>query len=238
MAEVSLHVYDLSQGLARKLSTTFLGKSIDAIWHTGIVVFGKEYYFGRGIQVHSPTGTTPYGAPVKVVELGITHIDKDIFEIYLYEISRQYTTKTYSLLYHNCNNFSNEVSQFLVGAAIPDYILNLPKEVINSPMGPLMLPMIRKLEVTLKIGAVPHEFSPFITTTSKKYVENRHCLKGKARETPLGVDILGHGRNKVQEDITSEFAIIMATGRLRAIEAVALATRRVMQRYRDHANVA
>lgn len=30
--KVSLNVYDLSQGLARQLSTTFLGKAIEGIW--------------------------------------------------------------------------------------------------------------------------------------------------------------------------------------------------------------
>ncbi|MFS8014940.1 putative PPPDE peptidase domain, PPPDE putative peptidase domain superfamily [Helianthus anomalus] len=39
---------------------------------------------------------------------------------------------------HNCNNFSNEVAHFLVGTSIPDYILNLPNEVISCPMGALI----------------------------------------------------------------------------------------------------
>lgn len=30
--KVSLNVYDLSQGLARQLSTTFLGKVIEGVW--------------------------------------------------------------------------------------------------------------------------------------------------------------------------------------------------------------
>lgn len=45
------------------------------------------------------------------------------------------------------------------------------------------------------------------------------------------VDPLGNARNKVQEEIMTEFGALMATGTLRASEAAALATRRVMQRY-------
>lgn len=30
---MSLHVYDLSQGLAKQLSNTFLGKAIEGIWY-------------------------------------------------------------------------------------------------------------------------------------------------------------------------------------------------------------
>ncbi|KAL9431285.1 hypothetical protein AB3S75_026466 [Citrus x aurantiifolia] len=159
--KVSLHVYDLSQGLARQLSMSFLGKAIEGIWHTGIVVYGNEYYFGGGIQ-HDCVGATPYGKPLRVVELGETHVPKDVFEMYLEEISPRYTAEKYSLLSHNCNNFSNEVAQFLVGKTIPEYILNLPNEVMSSPMGALVLPMIQNLEVTMKAGAVPQapQFRP------------------------------------------------------------------------------
>ncbi|ERN18908.1 hypothetical protein AMTRI_Chr07g75800 [Amborella trichopoda] len=152
--KVSLNVYDLSQGLARQLSTTFLGKAIEGIWHTGVVVYGNEHYFGGGIQ-HSPAGTTPYGTPVRVFDLGVTHVPRELFEEYLQEISPRYTAETYSLLTHNCNNFSNEVAQFLVGNTIPEYILQLPNEVLNSPMGALILPMIQQLESTLRVGGVP-----------------------------------------------------------------------------------
>ncbi|XP_057437039.1 uncharacterized protein LOC130729337 [Lotus japonicus] len=158
---VTLNVYDLSQGLARQLSTSFLGKAIEGIWHTGVVVYGNEYYFGGGIQ-HSPAGSTPYGAPLRVVELGVTHVPKDVFEMYLQEISPRYLPETYSLLTHNCNNFSNEIAQFLVGSTIPEYILQLPNEVMSSPMGALILPMIQNLETTLKSGGVPQvpQFRP------------------------------------------------------------------------------
>lgn len=105
--------------------------------HTGIVVYGNEYYFGGGIQ-HDPAGRTPYGKPMRSIDLGTTHVPKDVFEMYLEEISPRYTAETYSLLSHNCNNFSNEVAQFLVGATIPDYILDLPNIVMSSPMGALV----------------------------------------------------------------------------------------------------
>lgn len=37
-----------------------LGKVIEGVWHTGIVVYGKEYYFGGGIS-YDPPGMTPFG---------------------------------------------------------------------------------------------------------------------------------------------------------------------------------
>ncbi|KAI3865239.1 hypothetical protein MKX03_012829 [Papaver bracteatum] len=246
--KVMLNVYDLSQGLARQLSTTFLGRAIEGIWHTGIVIFGSEYYFGGGIQ-HSPVGTTPYGKPISELDLGVTHVPKEIFEEYLQEISPRYTAETYNLLRHNCNNFSNEVAQFLVGTNIPDYILDLPNDVLSSPMGAMILPMIQQLETTLKSGAVPQvpQFSP---TSSSQQPSHSPTSIGNGTGNPLGSDgktstaetpekkktnsggdPLGDARLKVQEEITAEFAVIMASGTLRASEAAALATRRVMERH-------
>jgi hypothetical protein len=152
--KVELYVYDLSQGLARQLSVQLFGKGIDGIWHTAIGVYGKEYYFGGGIQ-NNPIGQSSHGSPVQVMQLGYTQIPQDIFEEYLQEIQPRYTQETYSLMCHNCNNFSEELSQFLLGTGIPEYILRLPEDVLSSPMGPMLRPMIENLDATLRQGRVP-----------------------------------------------------------------------------------
>lgn len=252
--KVTLNVYDLSQGLARQLSTTFLGKAIEAIWHTGVVVYGNEYYFGAGIQ-QVTAGATQYGTPIRVLDLGVTHIPKEVFEDYLQEITPRYTAESYKLLSHNCNNFSNEIAQFLVGTSIPDYILQLPNEVLNSPMGPLILPMIQNLEMTMRSGAVPQssQFRPPVAVAQPSALRNTNSspkdqAKDKSPEAvkaiptavqPAAVeekaapaaDPLGDARSRVQDEITKEFAAIMASGTLRASEAAVLATRRVMERH-------
>ncbi|KAM7276298.1 hypothetical protein ACFE04_018164 [Oxalis oulophora] len=259
--KVTLNVYDLSRGMAKQFSAPFLGKVIEGIWHTGIVVYGNEYFFSGGIVYELP-GRTPYGRPVNVVDLGDTHVPKDVFDMYLEEISPRYTAESYNLLNHNCNNFTNEVANFLVGKGIPDYILQLPNEVMNSPMGPLILPMIQNLERTMKSGAVPQapqfipasvaqSSQPLSTATPSSTQTKQKEIKPEEVKTPNNsvpsavklaeadskpttngtVDPLGDARNKVQEEITLEFAAIMAEGTLRASEAAALATRKVMQRY-------
>jgi hypothetical protein len=49
--EVRCAVYDLSRGMAAQMSQAILGSRIEGIWHTGIVVYGIEYYFGGGVQM-------------------------------------------------------------------------------------------------------------------------------------------------------------------------------------------
>jgi hypothetical protein len=48
------------------------------------------------------------------------------------------------LLEHNCNNFSNELAQILLGKSIPQHILDLPREVLNSPIGPMLRPFLEQ----------------------------------------------------------------------------------------------
>jgi hypothetical protein len=222
-----------------------------------VVVYGNEYFFGGGIQ-STAAGATQYGRPVRVVDLGVTHLPREVFEDYLRDIAPRYTAETYRLMTHNCNNFSNEVAQFLVGAGIPEYILSLPQEVMSSPMGPLIMPMIQNLEATLRNNTAPQttQFvptpesvsvtpaaaskAPASTTTasdsSSKQEDKKVEKETQEKAAPAAAtmaDPLGNARGKVQEEVMKEFAAIMASGTLRASEAAALAMRRVMERHGD-----
>lgn len=138
---VTLHVYDLSQGMARQFSPALMGRQIDGIWHTGIVVYGKEYYYGGGI-LHDVPFRTPYGTPVQVHNLGTTEISQEMFEDFLNGITARYSMDKYHLLENNCNHFTNECANFLLGKGIPDHISGLPAEVLNTPFGMMIKPMI------------------------------------------------------------------------------------------------
>ena len=66
-------------------------------------------------------------APCEVLPLGSTAIPKEVFEEFLAEIAPRFTGETYNLFTHNCNNFSNELAQFLLGDGIPSRIVDLPQ---------------------------------------------------------------------------------------------------------------
>ena len=74
---------------------------------------------------------------------------QDIFEDFLREIQPRYTVQTYNLLSHNCNNFSDEVLQFLTGSELPSSIVNLPTEVMDSPLGAMIAPLLSSFEAAL-----------------------------------------------------------------------------------------
>ncbi|CAG8155709.1 unnamed protein product [Penicillium salamii] len=139
--DVQLYVYDLSKGLARMYSLALTGTQMDAIYHTSIVLNGIEYYFGQGIQTSVP-GSTHHGQPMEVVKLGTTELPSDVIEEYLGSLATIYTPESYDLFLHNCNNFTQDFSMFLVGKSIPEHIINLPQTFLETPFGQMMKPQI------------------------------------------------------------------------------------------------
>jgi len=75
---VFLYIYDLSQGLARSLSPSLIGRQIDGIWHTSVVCFGYEYYYGQGIFITDRVGQTQYGTPVEIKDMGVTELPQEV----------------------------------------------------------------------------------------------------------------------------------------------------------------
>lgn len=136
--EVQLYVYDLTRGMARTMSASLLGIHLDAVYHTSLVFNGVEYFFGRGIHTMRPPATTHHGRPMEIISMGTTHLPMDTILEYLESLREIYSPESYDLFAHNCNNFTNDFSMFLVGKGIPDHITNLPKRVLDTPIGQML----------------------------------------------------------------------------------------------------
>ncbi|KAG9315613.1 Choline/Carnitine o-acyltransferase-domain-containing protein [Chiua virens] len=140
---VQLYVYDLSNGLARQLSLQLTGRQIDGIWHTSVVVFGKEILYGQGIAITQP-GKSHFGAPLRIIDVGETAIDQETFNQYLTAMRDHYTAD--KVCHFNCNSFTNDCIGFLTGGSIPSYITckspSLPSDFLSTPFGAALRPTI------------------------------------------------------------------------------------------------
>jgi len=145
-ATVELFVYDLTKGMAHMMSQMLLGRQVDGIWHTSIVAYGREYFFGSGgVQSCRPGGTI-LGEATQVISLGETFIPYQVFLEYVLGLGETtFSPNSYDLFKHNCNNFTNEVSQFLCGKGIPKYILDVPEEILGTSLGQTLKPLIDSL---------------------------------------------------------------------------------------------
>lgn len=146
--KVYLRVYDLSNGAMKKFSPLVLNCSVAGVWHSSVVVYGTECYFGqkRGISGCKPGCYNHNAVPVRIIYMGLTEIKPEVFVEYLKGIESRYRSIDYSLTRHNCNTFTNELCQFLLGKEIPDYIKNICTEIMQTPTGQEIRPIVEGLE--------------------------------------------------------------------------------------------
>lgn len=147
--KVQLYVYDISQGMAKNLSMMFIGQQIDAIYHTSVVVYGREYYFGGGICNDLPK-QTPHGKPIEEKPVGETEIPKEVFEDFLNDISHKFTAEKYDMINHNCNMFTNEAVEFLTGHQVDSKYVNQVKILLESPAGQMLKPFLQQMPANIQ----------------------------------------------------------------------------------------
>ncbi|EGN98049.1 hypothetical protein SERLA73DRAFT_182913 [Serpula lacrymans var. lacrymans S7.3] len=123
------------------MSMQLTGRQIDGVWHTSIVVYGKEIFYGQGISIVQP-GQSHHGAPLQIVDMGETALDEETFTEYLTEMREHYTADKYHLLDFNCNSFTNDCIGFLTGGSIPSFIKDLPADFLSTPFGAALRPTI------------------------------------------------------------------------------------------------
>lgn len=153
-AEVVLHLYDLSHGLAAQLSAQLLGRHISAVFHSGVVVFGSEIYFGAGIQRSRP-GLSQYGVPMRRLSLGRTQLTEDALQDFLGTASAsRFGPDKYHILENNCNHFAEVFCEFLLGRSgcVPQEVLDLPQIVMQSPLAAAIAPMLQPMSAALSVA--------------------------------------------------------------------------------------
>ena len=233
-AAVTLHVYDLSGGLAAALGPALLGKAVGGVWHTGVVVFGEEYFFGDGI-CSAAAGRTHFGRPSEVLQMGETFVPRDVLQEWVEASRAEFSRESYSLLKNNCNNFSDAMLQFLVGGGVPAHIKELPQEVLSTPLGAILGPALEGLERGLRAGG-SSPLAPQDQATPAAPVANlaaRAVPAPGARTVPAKTAAGAEApdpKAEMERLVREEFDRIMSQGGIRPNEAAQLALRAATQR--------
>mmetsp|Transcript_124615 Transcript_124615/g.265828 ORF Transcript_124615/g.265828 Transcript_124615/m.265828 type:complete len:455 (+) Transcript_124615:113-1477(+) len=152
--EVTLHLYDLSRGAAAWLSPWLLNQKLEGVWHTGIVVYGREYYFGGELYTDMP-GETGFGTPMFSVSLGYTLRHREELHAFVAQTLRPlFKRENYDAAFNNCNHFTDRVSMYLLGKHIPEEVLCQPELLLRSTLGRTLRPLL-----TLALGTccTPHD---------------------------------------------------------------------------------
>ena len=151
--EVWLYQYDLTNGIGPKICKFMTGIEIEGVWHTSLVVFGREYFFGGGIQCDLP-GYTPYGTPLKKSVFGTTTKTKEEFEEYLKTLDDVYNAETYHIYKNNCNHFTNAIALYLCGKPLPEDIVDQYKVLQGTPFGNWVISRLDAINDQSKIKTI------------------------------------------------------------------------------------
>jgi len=143
---VLLRVYDLSNGHAARWSKFLLGQKLDGVWHSGLNLFGREYFYGSGMYKMRTEEMEQFFQmrPQRVHVLGFIHLEQCDFERYLLSIKPAFTAEFYDLVWWNCNDFTDVVCRHLFGRGIPLYVLEPPKTLAESTLGKLVVGVMRR----------------------------------------------------------------------------------------------
>lgn len=132
------------------------------MFHRARNITDREYFFGGGIQSEDPnqfrrnTGLHPF----QVLTLGHTNVKQSEFDNWCQDrmLRGIYSADAYDLIERNCNNFCYDATTQCLGLAsteFPTWILDVPRRFMASPMGQMVRPMLRNMQISSAVGAVP-----------------------------------------------------------------------------------
>lgn len=140
--QVTLHLYDITKGAAAVLAPWLLGRQLDGLWHTGVEVYGKEYYFGGEIFFDTPAETA-FGEPMRRIPLGFTlWRQEELHNFIVDELRPVFNRDAYDVVLNNCNHFADRICVWLTGRHIPSEVVQQPESLMQLPAARLFRPIL------------------------------------------------------------------------------------------------
>eukprot|EP00928_Gymnodinium_smaydae_P042973 TRINITY_DN28896_c0_g1_i1.p1 TRINITY_DN28896_c0_g1~~TRINITY_DN28896_c0_g1_i1.p1 ORF type:complete len:561 (-),score=26.52 TRINITY_DN28896_c0_g1_i1:323-2005(-) len=149
--EVLLYLYDISSSAI----VNAVGGELQQIWHTAVVVFGKEYYFGKDAMFAQPGGTS-FGKPTKAMRLGYTCLsDVDLCQHVEDILKPRFHRDTYDCVTNNCVHFADALSMYLVDQHLPNDVLMQSDLLLQSSVVRVARPMVNWLLLNEVVARKP-----------------------------------------------------------------------------------
>ncbi|CAK0910412.1 unnamed protein product [Prorocentrum cordatum] len=143
-ARVELYLYDLSRSMAHVLSPVLLGRHENGVWHSSVVVHGTEFYYYGTLRLADP-GTTEFGEPTEVVDLGVTLRSSAEVDEMLDKLDAEFQPEKYDVFRHNCNDLSDKLVLYLLGRHIPDSVRLLTERLAKSSLVRVLAPLLNRV---------------------------------------------------------------------------------------------
>jgi len=160
---VELLLYDISAGYAGWFGRLLLGSRFEAIYHSSVLVFGREYWYGGKVFKSIPASESKnFGPPLtesvirlspseyvpglEVVKMGYTLATVKDWHYYVNKkLCNDFTVDSYDALSNNCNSFANAAVTFLTGGGkLPDEVTQQVTELMNTPVASMLRPAMNR----------------------------------------------------------------------------------------------
>lgn len=126
-ASVQLRLYNIDRWGLAPMGAKLLKKEVDGIYHVGVAVHGREYWFDHQVNVLSLLDVDyvrGFG-PAYVYDMGKTSMQPHEVDEFVYgPMVDSYNMDTYDCFYHNCHHFANDVCVKLTGNTVPQWCID------------------------------------------------------------------------------------------------------------------
>ena len=141
---VNLLMYDISNKSTKTFAPLLFGQTIEGVWHSSLLVFEKEWWYG-GALFRSKPYSTPFGRPVRTVRLGMTFFtDQELHGFAAERLTEKFNEKTYDVISNNCNHFTDDMAFFLIGERIPTDVLLQSKKLLSGGLAWMLRPFLNR----------------------------------------------------------------------------------------------
>lgn len=147
---VTVNMYDLSGGMAKSWT------GVEGIWHTAVVVFGREYFY-NGRPVLEKPGESDFGEVAKVLTMGWSlHKQYELHSFVVEHLNKRFTLESYDVMTNNCNHFTDELLRFLLDEPLPDNVLRQEERLMQLPGVRFVWPAFRNILNSCNVNSRQH----------------------------------------------------------------------------------
>lgn len=126
-AHVQLRLYNIDRWGLAPMGARLLKKDVDGIYHVGVAVHGKEFWFDHQVNMLELVDVDyvrGFG-PAYVYDMGRTGMGVEEVEEFVFgAMEDSYNMDTYDCFFHNCHHFANDVCVKLTGNQVPQWCID------------------------------------------------------------------------------------------------------------------
>ncbi|CAK9073394.1 unnamed protein product [Durusdinium trenchii] len=203
IAEVTLHIYDVSRSEKIEMANDILHKLGTGIFHAAVEVYGLEWSYGKskgsGVFSCQPRSCKAHHFRESVPMGHTRRTEEEVHEI-IDAMKLDWRGPDYDLLKRNCTHFSDDFCYQLGLRRVPKWVMNLSAAGVTVKGGTLYLKSVTSapgVAAAAKAGSIEQG----VIALMEKGRERREAKQGEDSESPFHATDLARGLVQLGQDV-------------------------------------